>query len=237
MPTDCNKGIISSVEVAVPTDDCACIGVKTITWNVNNTVTITLTDNSSITSPVLTGPQGLPGVAGINGTNGTNGTNGLSPEMRYDVGTRTIQWRLVGSLTWINLYTFPANEDWKTVRGTTPSDPLIDGTIINGYIAGSGASALSYFYIRKRGDGYVEINLEGLDLSKNAINIPIVVLPVPYRPIYTTIFLVRYIESAVHKTCVLNIEDNGLMSVSSYSPILFGTSEILVNGYANYSTN
>jgi hypothetical protein len=234
MPTDCNKGIVSSVEVPIPTDECACIGVKTITWNVNNTVTITLTDNSSITSPVLRGPQGLPGVAGVNGT---NGTDGVGVEMNFDTITNTIQWRPIGHPSWINLYTFPANETWKTIRGTTPSDPLIDGTIINGYIAGSGASAMSYFYIRKRGDGYVEINLEGLDLTKNALDIPLVVLPVAYRPVYTTIIPVSYIDASVYKTCSLYIQDNGLMGVSSYLPTLFPVTEILVGGYANYSTN
>jgi hypothetical protein len=182
MPTDCNKGIVSSVEVPIPTDECACIGVKTITWNVNNTVTITLTDNSSITSPVLRGPQGLQGNPG---SPGSPGVNGKDVEMRYDGTSGYLQWKIVGASTWNNLYKpFDyTNETWKEIK-VTSTDTFADGTPVPSFTAGTGANSGSIVYIRKRYNGDVEINFQTY-FNKNVSSMDVFTIPVTptgYRP-------------------------------------------------------
>lgn len=224
----CATGIVSSVEVPIQTDECACIGVKSIVWNSNNTVTITLTDNSSITSPVLLGPQGIQGPAGVPGSNGANGTNGKDVEMRYDVGTKTIQWRLVGSLTWIDLYTFPSDETWKAIK-IVSTDTFEDGAAVPSY--NSGINPVGDTYIRKKADGDVEIaiNISVNVNAQSALLFTIPVTPTGYRPTKAGWF---------HLTCsnATDIVGSILVNTNGQVTARLNTGQVLAGGFGGTAT-
>jgi len=231
----CATGIVSSVEVPTPTDECACVGIKSIVWNSNNTVTITLTDNSSITSPNLKGVAGLNGLNGLSGTNGTNGINGKDVEMRYDSVSGYVQYRLVGASIWLNLYQpflYP-NENWvKFGSGQLLSDgstiPDLRPPFMNANAPFGFTGSLAYkqdetnqgLLIRKKYDKSIELRgsfqVDTSVFSTN--NMLLTPLPAAYRPT-TQVFIncsaVFMNNSAVldRKVILMLIESNGEIPV------------------------
>lgn len=182
---ECTTGIISSVEVRVPTDECACVDIASVRFNNDGTFTVTLTNGQSLTSPDLRGATGAQGPTGLVGPTGPTGATGSEVEMQYDAGTGYVQWRLTGSATWIDLYA-PfnyANEAWKEIK-TASTDVFADGTPVPSFALGTGATGTSKVYIRKRYNGDVEMVFQTFFL--NATNyLPIVTIPVTptgYRP-------------------------------------------------------
>lgn len=128
----CESGIIASIEV--PTgDDCNCVGIASITWNADYTVTITLTNGQSTTSASL---RGVPGTA---------------PTIAFRVAGTILQYNVDGG-SWIDLFNF-STLAWASVLQNTYPD---SATVGSGSVEIIGAKALVAGQLATDGD---ELNI------------------------------------------------------------------------------
>ena len=102
MMTDLYKEVsdfISTVQAMLDSGDFNGVGIQNIIFNPNYTMTIILTNGSTITSPSLRGEKGDPGDPGQNGTDGLNGTDGKSAyQIWLDEGNEGTEQDFLNSL-------------------------------------------------------------------------------------------------------------------------------------------
>lgn len=99
------------------------VGISNISYNSGTgVITFTLTDSSTYFTADLRGPQGIQGIQGIQGTPGTDGANGSNIELQTNA--THVQWRVVGSPTWIDLVPISS-------LGTNPNPNGLDLPILN----------------------------------------------------------------------------------------------------------
>lgn len=214
---NCTQGIISQNEVPVPTNECDCVGVASITFTESaGTFTIILTNGNTYTSPDLRGVAGVQGPIGLTGPSGPTGPTGAKVEMQYNAGTGYVQWRLTGSSTWIDLYApFDyTNETWKEIK-TVSTDTFADGTPVPSFALGTGATGLSKVYIRKRYNGDIEIVFQTFFL--NATNyLPVFTIPVTqtgYRPTKNCFFHMQ-VSNATECFGSVIVDASGLVTLN-----------------------
>jgi len=239
---NCTTGIISQVEVPVPNDECACIGVSSISFNaLAGTFTIVLTDGSTYTSPDLRGLAGVMGATGLTGPTGATGVAGPAVEMRYDLGTNYLQYRVVGSLTWIDLVKINdyTNETWKEIK-VVSTDIFADGTPVPSFALGTGATGSGKVLIRKRYNGDVDIVFNTFFL--NATNyLPVFTIPV--TPTGYRINKIGYFHISCENadTVIGNaiVDATGLVTLTLPTAKTFSGGAgggCTVNGYISFST-
>ncbi len=103
----CKRGVVATIQVS-PGDDCNCVGIQSITWNTDYTVTITLTNGQSTTSEPLRGPEGP------------------APEVEFRVSGTVLQVQINGG-AWADLYDFSILA-WSNILSNTYPNSTTVGT-------------------------------------------------------------------------------------------------------------
>lgn len=138
MSNNCSTGKVSILECPPIGNDC--VGIKSIVFNTDNTMTVTLTDGTTYTSGSLKGAKGAKGDAGATGATGvvllyneySNATTALTGSYQTldSFALAAAQLGADGDMIHIhavfNVLVLPTNPDYNLVRIRLGGNDLIE---------------------------------------------------------------------------------------------------------------